>query len=91
MSFTVEKTKIALLYLVVEVILSTNTGKYYCMVRHMTGYADGFLWKLQCRGCCDMGHPKLSAELDEILGSPHIILNPQGQGGLSFHKDGGKA
>lgn len=36
------------------------------------------------------GTQKLSAELDETLGSPHIILIPQGWGNTPFHKDGGK-
>lgn len=37
------------------------------------------------------GTQKLNAELDETLGYPHIILNPQGQGYTPLHKDGGKA
>lgn len=63
------KRSITLLYLVVQVILPTNTGKYYCMVRHMTNL---FLWRLQCSEYCDMGQPKVQCRIWWDSGfSPH--------------------
>ena len=40
------------------VVLSTNTGKYYRMVRHMIGHADRVFQRDCCAEvACVMGHP----------------------------------
>lgn len=75
------KRSITLLYLVMQVILPTNTGKYYCMVRHMTNW---FLWRLQCSEYCDMGQPKAQCRIWWDSGfSPHH-LKSTGTGRYTF-------